>query len=86
MWKRESAVQAWTYILRAQYGSPEVNHVTPKVTAVTVAANNKSVYLKVKGLVRGHVHHLGSSGIRSKEGLPLLHPNVYYTLNEIPKK
>jgi len=80
------SMKAWTYILRAQYGSPEVDHVTPKVTAATVAANNKSVRLKVEGLVRGHVHHLVSSGIRSKEGLPLLHPNAYYTLNEIPKK
>ena len=79
-------MQAWTYILRAQYGSPEADHVTPKVAAATVAADNKSVRLKVEGLVRGQVHHLVSSGIRSKEGFPLLHPNAYYTLNEIPKK
>ena len=35
---------------------------------------------------KGHVHHLVSGGVRSKDGLPLLHPNAYYTLNEIPKK
>ena len=36
--------------------------------------------------MKGHVHHLVSGGIRSKDGLPLLHPNAYYTLNEIPNK
>jgi hypothetical protein len=51
-----------------------------------VAKDNKSVRIKVEGLVKGHVHHLVSGGIRSKDGLPLLHPNAYYTLNEIPKK
>jgi len=80
------SMKAWTYILQSNYGSPEVDHVTPKVTAATVAADNKSVRLKIDGLVKGHVHHLVSGGIRSKDGLPLLHPNAYYTLNEIPKK
>ena len=59
--------------------------MTPKITGVTVAEDNKSVRLKVDGLVKGHVHHLVSGGVRSKGGLPLLHPNAYYTLNEIPK-
>ena len=80
------SMKAWTYILQSKYGSPEVDHVTPKVVGATVAKDNKSVTLKVEGLVKGHVHHLVSGGIRSKEGLPLLHPNAYYTLNEIPKK
>ena len=81
------SMKAWTYILQSKYGSPEVDHVTPKVTSATVAADNKSVRLKIDGLVKGHVHHLVSSGVRSKkEGLPLLHANAYYTLNEIPEK
>jgi len=80
------SMKAWTYILQSKYGSPEVDHVTPKVTSATVAADNKSVRLKIDGLVKGHVHHLVSSGIRSMDGLPLLHSNAYYTLNEIPKK
>ena len=80
------SLKGWTYILQSKYGSPEVDHVTPKVTSATVAADNKSVRLKIDGLVKGHVHHLVSGGIRSKDGLPLLHPNAYYTLNEIPKK
>jgi UDP-2,3-diacylglucosamine pyrophosphatase LpxH len=57
----------------------------PKIVSATVAKDNKSVRLKIDGLVKGHVHHLVSRGVRSKSGLPLLHPNAYYTLNEIPK-
>ena len=79
-------MRAWTYILQSSYGSPEEDQVTPKIISATVGKDNKSVRLKVEGLVKGHVHHLVSGGIRSKEGLPLLHPNAYYTLNEIPKK
>ena len=65
---------------------PEVDQAEPKILSATVGTNNKSVVLKVDGLVKGHVHHLLSSGMRSKKGLPLLHPNAYYTLNEIPTK
>ena len=79
-------LQTYTYIYQASYGSPEVDHATPKITGATVGKDNKSVRLKVDGLVKGHVHHLVSGGVRSKDGLPLLHPNAYYTLNEIPAK
>jgi hypothetical protein len=79
------AMQAWTYILQADYGSPEVDQATPQITAATVAADRKSVRLKIDGLVRGHVHHLASKAVTSATGQPLWHPDAYYTLNEIPK-
>ncbi|MSU40679.1 MAG: hypothetical protein EXS22_02505 [Pedosphaera sp.] len=77
-------MEAYTYIYRSDYGSPEVDKATPKVTAATVAADKKSVRLKVSGLTKGHVHELHSKGVRSAAGLPLLHAEAYYTLNEIP--
>jgi hypothetical protein len=30
------------------------------------------------------VHELAAKGVRSADGLPLLHPDAYYTLNRIP--
>ena len=80
------SMKAWTYILRSQYGSPEVDHVTPKVTAATVAADNKSVRLKVDGLVKGHVHNLVSGGLRSEDGLTIRPTTEYSTLNENPRE
>jgi glucose/arabinose dehydrogenase len=79
------SMKAWTYILQHTYGSPEVDRATPKIIAATVSLDKKSVRLKIDGLVRGHVHHLDSKGVKSANGSPLWHADAYYTLNEIPK-
>jgi len=76
---------AWTYIYQKGYGSPEVDKATPKIDSITVAPDKKSVHLKVSGRVRGHVHHFNLSGVKSAKGTNLWHPDVYYTLNEIPE-
>lgn len=75
---------AWTYILQAEYGSPEVDQASPKVTAAEVSADGRSVRLKVDGRVKGHVHQLQAPGVKSASGAPLWHPEAFYTLNEIP--
>jgi hypothetical protein len=74
----------YTYIYRAQYGSPEVDHTTPKLLRVTVSNDRRSARLYVDGLQEGHVHELHMDGLRSADGLPLLHKVAYYTLNDIP--
>ncbi|MDA0768010.1 MAG: hypothetical protein O3A92_14470 [Verrucomicrobia bacterium] len=76
---------AWTYIYQKGYGSPEVDQATPVVNSATVAADGLSVRLVVEGMVQGHVHHLNSGGLRSKDGEELWHADGYYTLNEVPK-
>ncbi len=76
----------YTYIFQASYGSPEVDHTEAKITKAEVAADAKSVRLFVDGLQEGHVHELHMDGIRSNEGVPLLHKVGYYTLNYIPEK
>ena len=53
--------------------------------AATVAADNKSVRLVIDGLLADRIHELTSSGVKSVDGLPLLHKEAYYTLNRIPK-
>lgn len=80
------SMEAWTYILQSDYGSPEVDKATPTIKAAKLSADGKSVRLTIDGLVRGHVHHLKSNGVKSKSGQNLWHPNAYYTLNEIPAK
>ena len=79
------AMKAWTYIYRAEYGSPEVDQATPKITDAVVSADGKKVRLKIDGLVQGHVHHLEAKGVSSRSGTKLWHPEAWYTLNEIPK-
>ena len=79
-------MSAYTYLYQSSYGSPEVEKVTPTVSVESVAADGKSLKLKVSPLTKGHVHELASKGLRSaEEDHGLLHPTSYYTLNEIPK-
>ncbi len=77
-------LETYTYIYQAAYGSPEVDHTRPTIKRIMVSADGKSARLYVNGLQRGHVHELHAAGVRSKAGLPLLHAQAYYTLNNIP--
>jgi hypothetical protein len=78
-------LSTFTYIYQSQYGSPEVDQTKPTITNVVLGADNKSVRLIVDGMVPGHIHELHANGIRSSEGLPLLHAEAYYTLWYLPK-
>jgi glucose/arabinose dehydrogenase len=77
-------VSTYTYIFRAEYGSPEVDHTKPTITRIVVSDDGLSARLFLDRLQQGHVHEIVANGIRNRSGLPLLHPQAYYTLNEIP--
>lgn len=79
-------LSTYTYIYQSSYGSPEVDHTTPKLLSAEVSDDGLRVYLKVDGLQRGHVHEAKLAGLRSEENLPLLHNVGYYTLNFIPQR
>lgn len=78
------SMEAYTYIYQKAYGSPEVDQVKPKLAVAGVAADGRSLRLRVDPLTKGHVHELHLPGLRSAAGRPLLHDVAYYTLNEIP--
>lgn len=80
------AMKTFTYVYRADYGSPEVDATSPKITRAEVGKDGRSVRLVVEGLHEGHIHDLALAGVRSTDGQPLLHPQAYYTLNSIPAK
>jgi hypothetical protein len=80
------SLREFTYIYRAEYGSPEVDDVFPELASATVSPDRKSVRLKMSPLTKGHIHELHLDGLKSATGHPLLHPVAYYTLNEIPTK
>ena len=79
------ALKTYTYIFQSAYGSPEVDHSTPKIVSATAAADGLSVRLKIDGLQIGHIHDLQLPGVRSADGQKLLHPSAYYTLWTLPK-
>ncbi len=75
-------MKTYTYEYRSEYGSPEVDHTAPEITAVKVSEDGLVASILVDGLQRGHVHELEASGVRATSGEPLLHSRAYYTLNE----
>ncbi|QDU40491.1 hypothetical protein Mal4_48490 [Maioricimonas rarisocia] len=77
-------METYTYVFQASYGSPEVDHTTPTIESATVSEDGMRVLLTIDGLQEGHVHELHSDGVRSANGLPLLHKEAYYTLNYLP--
>lgn len=79
-------LQTYTYIYQASYGSPEVDHTTPTIRQIKVSDDGLRAHLEIDGLMRGHVHELHAEGVRSADGLPLLHAEAYYTLNNIPRQ
>jgi glucose/arabinose dehydrogenase len=78
--------ETFTYIYQSAYGSPEVDRTHPTVDKVTVSPDNKSVRVYLSKLEEGHIHQLKAAGVRSADGMPLLHDIAYYTMNYIPEK
>ncbi|MBK1832241.1 hypothetical protein JIN77_15995 [Verrucomicrobiaceae bacterium R5-34] len=78
-------VKTYTHIYAEGYGSPEVDHTTPKVTKAVPAADGMSVRVYLDGIVEGHIHDFNLAPMLSKDGGKLLHTKAYYTVNEIPK-
>ncbi|MCS7045641.1 MAG: hypothetical protein NZO58_04730 [Gemmataceae bacterium] len=77
-------LQTYTYIYRADYGSPEVDATTPTIAGVEVGADRKSVRLRIQRVQEGHIHELHLPGVRSVDGQGLLHKEAYYTMNYVP--
>jgi glucose/arabinose dehydrogenase len=79
-------METYTYIYQAAYGSPEVDHTQPAIRRAVVSDDGMAVRLYVDKLQPGHVHELHLPGVRNADGLPLLHPVAYYTLNYLPQE
>jgi len=78
-------IVTYTHVYHGGYGSPEVDHTTPKILSAVPASDGRSAQITLNRVVEDHVHEFDLSGIRSKDGGPLVHSMAYYTVNEIPK-
>jgi hypothetical protein len=77
------SLQSFTHNYWSTYGSPEVDQRAEKVQSVTVSADRRRVSLAVSGFRKGRVYELHLNGVKSAEGETVLHPETYYTLNEV---
>jgi hypothetical protein len=78
-------IVTYTHVYHGGYGSPEVDHTTPKVLRAVPSADGRSVNLTLNQVMEDHIHDFDLSGIRSQAGRRLVHNKAYYTVNEIPK-
>jgi cytochrome c551/c552 len=80
------SVNSFTYKYHAVYGSPEVNKLKHKIKGVKLSADGMRARIVVENLRRHYIHVITLEGIRDKDNaFSLLHPTVYYTLNNIPE-
>ncbi|SEG42679.1 plastocyanin/azurin family copper-binding protein [Algoriphagus boritolerans] len=75
----------FNYKYHHEYGSPVIELEELSVKSAIVSENGLKVRLVVDGLKEGYIHEITATGIKSKEGMDLLHATGYYTLNQIPK-
>jgi cytochrome c551/c552 len=68
------------------YGSPPINQEDLKIKGVKLSADGKKLRIGIEGLRKYYVHQLNLDGIRAAGTYySLIHPTVYYTLNNIPE-
>jgi hypothetical protein len=78
------SLQSYTYAYWPAYGSPEMDRRADKILGVTLSGDRRQVSLAADGLRPGRVYELHLDGIQAADGTPLLHPEGYYTLNQMP--
>ena len=78
-------VESFIYKYQPVYGSPMVNIEKLTIKGVQVSPDGMKVRLVIDGLRQYYIHKLTLNGIRTRENAySLVHPDVYYTLNNIP--
>ena len=78
-------VHSYTYKYHPVYGSPVIDYKENAVRGARLSSDGFRVRIVVDSLRKGYVHDIQPIGVRSaQDGLPLLHPAAYYTLNSIP--
>ncbi|MEE9362177.1 MAG: auracyanin family protein [Cellulophaga sp.] len=77
--------KSYIYKYHAAYGSPQTNIEEIKLKGVKVSDDGLKVRVVTNSLRQFYVHEITLQGVKAKEtGNPILHPTLFYTLNNIP--
>ena len=79
------AVNSFTYVYKSDYGCPETDTRFEPVGKATLSADGKTLSVAVPNLRKGRVYDLRLDSVADREGEKLLHPEAYYTLNELAR-
>jgi hypothetical protein len=78
-------VSSYTYIYESRYGGPEVDVRAESLGPIKLSDDGLKLLVPVEHLRKGRVYDLRLQGLHSRDGEPVLHPEAYYTLNELVK-
>jgi hypothetical protein len=76
-------VSSFTYIYHSNYGCPEIDTRAEKIGPLTLSPDRRTLTVPVEGLRKGRVYEIRLEGIKNVRGETVLHPEAYYTLNEL---
>ena len=80
------SVESFTYKYQAVYGSPPVNNLKHAIKGVKLSADGMRARIVLDNLRQTYIYTITLAEIRDKENsFSLVHPTVYYTLNNIPE-
>jgi cytochrome c551/c552 len=80
------AVESFIYKYHPVYGSPPVDVKKCAVKGVKVSEDGRTVRIVVDSLRQYFIHTISLEGLRELDNsYSLVHPTVYYTLNNIPE-
>ena len=83
--KKPVAVSSYTYQYLSNYGGPEIDGRAEAVGDAALSKDGKTLTVPVAGLKKGRVYEFRIDGPKATDGTPVLHPEAYYTLNEVVK-
>ncbi|MEZ4829262.1 MAG: plastocyanin/azurin family copper-binding protein [Bacteroidia bacterium] len=79
-------ITGFIYKYHPVYGSPVINDEDCFVSGVQVSRDGMKARLVVENLRQNYIHEITLTGVKSYyDGLSILHPTAYYTLNQIPE-
>ncbi len=80
---RNYAIDSYRYHHWDKYGSPEIDRQTSEVSAVELADDGRTATLRCQHET-GRVYRLRLENITADDGGPVLHRELFYTLNAVP--
>lgn len=78
-------LSSFDYLYRKEYGSPLIDQQPSSIKGVILSEDRRRARLVLREPMRaGYIYQITTGGVQSAEGHHVLHPEAFYTLNEIP--
>jgi hypothetical protein len=77
------SVSSFTYMYFSNYGCPEIDTRYESVTKPQLSKDAKTLSVAVGGRKKGRIYEIRLDGLTTGDGEKVLHPEAYYTVNEL---